>query len=221
MTVQQLIWVIGISVVYTQLFNVDRGGFVPRLAYGIAIWGLIIGSITAATTVFEESSAYMSSSTLPLSFYLYQSLANQLITFAHSAAVLVIIPVAYRATPGIWAALLSPLALALIVLNAFATMLWLAPLSMRFRDVRAAINSMAQLLMFLTPIFWDPQQLPGRHWFVVVNPMAWPVLSLRDPLMGQSPDGLLWMLFLIATVLNTALAATVFARTRNRIRYWL
>lgn len=221
MTAQQLMWVLGIGVVYSQLFHVERGTFIPLLAYGVLIWQQIMGALTSAPSLFIDSASYLSSSNLPLSFYGYQALANQVITFAHTAVVMVIIPIMYGVGPTLWAIALVPLALGLVLLNSAACMLWLAPLGTRFRDVRVAIASVTQLLMFVTPVFWDPAQLPGRHWVVMVNPFAWPVLSFRDPLIGTSPDGLVWLLFAIATVVNCSVGFIVFSRARRRIRYWL
>lgn len=220
-TLQQLMWVLGIGVVYSQLFHVDRSEFIPLLSYGVLIWHLIIGAITTAPSLFVESSSYLSSSNLPLSFYAMQSLAVQMITFAHTAVVMVVIPAFYGVTPTIWALALVPLTLALITVNNAACMLWLAPLGARYRDVRVAIAATTQLLMFMTPVFWDPRQLPGRHWIVMANPFAWPVLSFRDPLLGRSPDGTVWLLLAVATIFNCVIGFVVFSRTQRRVRYWL
>lgn len=214
-------WVLGIGVVYSQLFNVDRSAFIPLLSYGVLIWSLIMGSITTAPSLFVDSSSYLSSSNLPLSFYAFQSLAFQMITFAHTAVVMVIIPVLYGVSPTVWASVLVPLALVLIVINSGACLLWLAPLGARFRDVRVAIAATTQLLMFMTPVFWDPKQLAGRHWIVMANPFAWPVLSFRDPLIGRPADRAVWVLFAVITALNCAAGFLVFSRTRRRVRYWL
>lgn len=220
-TAQQLLWVLGIGVVYSQLFHVERSTFIPLLSYGVLIWQFIMGSVTTAPSLFVNASSYLSSSNLPLTFYAFQSLADQVITFAHSAAVMIIIPIIYGSGPTAWAALYVPLALLLIVTNGAACMLWLAPLGARYRDVRVAISATTQLLMFMTPVFWDPQQLTGRHWIVMSNPLAWPVLSFRDPLLGRPADSTVWVLFAIATVVNFVLGFVVFSRTRRQIRYWL
>ena len=220
-TLQQLVWVLGIGVVYSQLFRVERSGFIPLLAYGVLIWSFISGAITSAPSLYSDSASYLSSSTLPISFYGFQSLANQALTFLHSAIVMLIIPIVYGVRPTIAAIGLVPAALLLILVNVFSAILWLAPLGLRFRDVRVAISAIVPLMMFMTPIFWDPSQLPKRHWVVVINPMAWPVLSARDPLLGRPADRGLWMLLLAATVVNLAIAFITFSRSRRRIRYWL
>jgi len=220
-TLQQLVWVLGIGVVYSQLFKVERSGFIPLLAYGVLIWSFIAGALTSAPALYSDSASYLSSSTLPVSFYTFQSLANQALTFLHSAVVMVLIPIVYGVRPTLAAIGLVPAALALILVNAFGAMLWLAPLGLRFRDVRVAINAIVPLMMFMTPIFWDPSQLPKRHWVVVINPMAWPVLSARDPLLGRPADRGLWMLLLAGTVVNLVIAFVSFSRSRRRIRYWL
>lgn len=220
-SLQQLVFIFGIGFLYSQLFKVDSNRLLPVLGYGMLVWGLISTMFIQASTIFVSSAQAMASSTLPLAFYPLQAVATSVLTFLHSAAVMVVVPLGYQRFPTALAAVLTPLALAMIVVNGISVSLWLGVLGTRFRDIAAGMGMAIQLLMFLTPVFWDPEQLPGRHWAVVVNPMAWPIQSFRDPLLGNSPDVLLWLLFAGATVVNVLLGIVTFSISRPRIRYWL
>ena len=220
-SVQQLVFIFGVGFLYSQLFRVQSRDLLPVLGYGMLAWGLISGLVTQASNLFVGAAQPIASSTLPLAFYPLQQVATSLLTFLHSAAVMVVVPVLYGKSPTALAAVLTPLALVLIVVNGVAVSLWLGPLGARFRDLSTAITVSVPLFMFLTPVFWDPDQLPGRHWAVVVNPFAWPIQSFRDPLLGNSPDVLLWLLFLGATVVNCVIGLLTFSATHRQIRYWL
>jgi len=220
-SVQQLAFIFGIGFLYSELFNVRSGDLLPVLGYGMLVWGLVSGLLTQASDLFVGAAQPIASSTLPLTFYVLQAIATNLLTFLHSAAVMVIVPVIFGQAPILLALALTPAALVLILVNGVAVSLWLGSLGARFRDLSKALSMSIPLLMFLTPIFWDPDQLPGRDWVVAVNPFAWPVQSFRDPLLGNSPDVLVWILFVGATIANCIAGIYAFSVSRDRIRYWL
>lgn len=220
-SIQQLAFIFGIGFLYSELFKVRASDLLPVLGYGMLAWGLISGLVTQASNLFVGSAQEISSSTLPLTFYALRSLATSLLSFLHSAAVMVIVPILYGSKPTLLAAVLTPLAMLLILINGLSVLLWLGVIGARYRDLSAAISMSIPLFIFLTPVFWDPEQLPGRHWAVVINPFAWPIQSFRDPLVGNAPDVLLWMLFVGATVVNAAVALVAFSAARTRLHYWL
>lgn len=57
-------------------------------------------------------------------------------------------------------------------MNAHAIGLVLGLVCTRFRDITQIVTSLMQMLMFLTPVFWLPENLPGRARYVLWNPLA-------------------------------------------------
>jgi lipopolysaccharide transport system permease protein len=74
----------------------------------------------------------------------------------------------------------------------------LASLNVLHRDTQHIIGVLLQLMMFLTPVFYDIKVVPEplRQWFYI-NPMVALVSAWRTVLLtGQWPDGrTLWILF--------------------------
>ena len=220
-TLQQIAFVVGISLLYSQLFKVKSGDLVPLVAFGITFWGLLTSCITGATSNFIQQSQSIKSSTLPISFYVFSSVSQQLLTFLHSAVVLIPLAFVFDSTPRFICLVTVPLAIVCAILNGFSLGLWLGPLSARYRDVSASIPIVIQLGMFLSPVFWSPSLLTGREWIVNYNPLAWMIETFRSPILGGDVRIDLWVRLIILTSANLALGVTVLHRVRDKITYWI
>ena len=219
-TLQQVAFVVGISLLYSQLFKVKSADMVPLVAFGIAFWGLLTGFITGAASNLIQQSQSIKSSTLPISFYVFSSVSQQLLTFFHSAVVLIPLAFVFDTTPRLATLITVPLAIVCVVINGFSIGLWLGPLSARYRDISASIPILIQIAMFLSPIFWSPSLLGGRTWIVDYNPIAWMIETFRSPILGGDIRFDLWLQLIIFTCANLALGVTVLHRVRDKISYW-
>ena len=220
-TIQQVAFVVGISLLYSQLFKVKSSDLVPLVAIGITFWGFLTSCITGAANNFIGQSRSIKSSTLPISFYVFSSVAQQFLIFLHSAIVLVPLVFVIDTTPRIICLVTVPLAILCAVLNGFALGLWLGPLSARYRDISASIPIIIQLAMFLSPIFWSPTLLGGRSWIVDYNPIAWMIETFRSPILGGDMRIDLWVRLAVLTCVNLALGVVVLHRVRDKITYWI
>ena len=220
-TLQQVAFVVGISLLYSQLFKVKSADMVPLVAFGITFWGLLTSFITGAASNLIQQSQSIKSSTLPISFYVFSSVSHQLLTFIHSAVVLVPLAFVFDTTPRLATLVTVPLAIVCAVINGFSIGLWLGPLSARYRDISASIPIIIQIAMFLSPIFWSPSLLGGRDWIVDYNPIAWMLETFRSPILGGDIRFDLWLQLIILTCANLALGITVLHRVRDKISYWI
>ncbi len=83
--------------------------------------------------------------------------------------------------------LLLPLLVALAIVTALGTGLWLAALNVRYRDVRHIVPFLTQIWLFLTPVAY-PSSLLGEPWRTLygLNPMAGVVEGFRWALLGTA-----------------------------------
>ena len=94
----------------------------------------------------------------------------------------------------------------------------------RFRDVTPLLGNILQIMMFITPIFWPPEQLGNRpiaSLLVDFNVMYHFVNIFRAPLLGQVPALLSYLVVLGVTVGGWIATIVIFSRYRHRIIYWL
>src|SRR6187402_1914554 len=86
--------------------------------------------------------------------------------------------------------------LVLVSLNGLWVGLLLGMLCVRFRDIPQIIANVIQLLFFLTPILWKPDQLTQGRAFVEANPFHHFVSLIREPLLGVAPSLETWLIVL-------------------------
>jgi len=211
---------LGMGPLYAALFGVPLARFYPHLALGIIFWNFLSGTINEGCQVFIAATTYLKHGAVPRSVFVWRSLARHLFFLAHH--LVLYLPVA------IWAGLnwsprmlLIVPGLLVVVINLHALSISLGLLSARFRDVPNIVASSLQLLMFLTPVFWFPEKLPGRARLILYNPLAQLLDILRLPLLGGQPaPGTVKLLFYF-TALNVAVAALLYARLRRQVVYWV
>lgn len=110
-----------------------------------------------------------------------------------------------------------PLFVLLAFVFALAAGLWLATLSVKYRDVSFAINFLLQALMYISPVFYSASEVP--EWLrpaYTLNPMTQVIEGFRWSLLGSSSAPgimLVWSSILVAAGLLTG--AYVFRRTER------
>jgi ABC-type polysaccharide/polyol phosphate export permease len=110
----------------------------------------------------------------------------------------------------------------LLAVNGVWISLLLGLATARFRDIQQLIMSILQVSMFVTPIFWTPDQLHGRARILVDYNLLYQYIEIvRGPMMGVSPDVWSWFMVGIATALGWLSVFCLYAHFRRRIPFWL
>ena len=219
-TLQMTAFTLGISVLYAALFKQDFITFLPYVALGFLLWGLISGMVVNSTSSYVTQGGYIRSTSLPLSIYAFRLVSSQAWLFLHNVVPVALLLVFLRVTPSPWAILYVPLGLLLILVNGFFLSLWLGPLSARYRDLMPLISSAMQLIMFVTPVFWDAATLPNRA-VVVWNPFAYFLNAVRYPLLDRYLEPMTWVVLGGITLVNAAVGLYLFGRNRRWIAHWV
>lgn len=220
-TFHQICFVLGLSLIYSQIFGLDISDYIPVASFGFAMWTLISHLFLGASNSFIQHTSAIRSSTLPYSFYLFQSLFTDLLTFTHSVLALLLIPVFFSHAFSVVGALTSFLVLLLTILNGLFMGLWLGPLCSRFRDVKALVPTALQVMLFISPVFWTSDQIPDRQWLVKWNPLAWFLESFRSPLIGTIIHTEYLNYVILMTVVHAGLGFFVFSKCLPRLSYWV
>jgi lipopolysaccharide transport system permease protein len=84
-----------------------------------------------------------------------------------------------------WNILIFPAMILLTILLALDLSIWLAGLTVKYRDIRHALPFVLQLWMFLTPIVYPLSVVPEKwHWVMYLNPLTGIVEGIRSSLTG-------------------------------------
>jgi ABC-2 type transport system permease protein/lipopolysaccharide transport system permease protein len=219
-TLSMGIMVGSLGLLYGTIFKQDMHDYLPFLAAGFILWGLIAALITDGTRVFVGAEGLIRQLPAPLSVHVYRLLWSNLITFAHNAGIFVVVALWYGLNPG-WTALLALPALGLLLLNGFWMALLLGLLSARFRDIPLVVANVVQVMFFITPVIWKPDMLPDRSFVLDLNPFYHLIEILRAPLLGQVPTAENWLAVGALTLVGWVVTLWFYSTYRWRLAYWV
>lgn len=220
LTASMAIMVISLGILYAELFNSPIRDFLPFLCVGLLVWNLIASFLTEGGTLFTGSESYIKQIRLPYSVYVYRSAWSKLIIFAHNFIIYFGILIYFEIWPGAVALLALP-GLMIVLINGAAASLLIGMVSARFRDVPQLINSVVQIIFFVTPIMWQPELLRNRTYIAEYNPFFHLIEIVRAPLLGNLPSNTTYTAVLVITVVNVVVVGAFFTRFRSRISYWV
>lgn len=221
LTLQTAVYVVGLGLIFGQLLGSGLREFVPYVAVGFITFTLLAGLTRAGANVFTTSSSVLKSTRQPLVSLVLRDVTVELIQFGHNLLIVALFFAFGLITPSVWLAL-APFALLAILVNGVAVALWLGPLVARFRDVGPAVDSVLQVLIFFTPVFYKASDLRGAQSALVGwNPFTYFVELFRSAMLGHHPSTQNIVGAGAFTVANLVIAVLVFARGRSRLPYWV
>lgn len=220
LTISMGVLVAALGLLYGTLFGQELDDYLPYLAAGFVIWGLMSALIQDGAKAFIDSDGMIQQLSAPLSIYVYRVIWSNLLIFAHNIVVFVAVVLWFGKSPGwVWLAALP--GVALIVLNGLWFGLLVGLVSARFRDVPQILASVVQVMFFVTPILWSPAMLPERTMVLGLNPFYHYLEIVRGPLLGQLPSLENWFAVVFMTLVGWVITLVFYANYRWRISYWV
>jgi ABC-type polysaccharide/polyol phosphate export permease len=205
---------------YSGLWGQSIRTYLPHLALGFMVWGLISSLMLDGCNVFISSAGVIRQLKSPLSTHVFRMVWRNLIIFGHNFLVYLIVALLLDIRPGP-AALLAVPGLTVLCLNGIWAGILFGLLSARFRDIPTIMTNIVQVLFFLTPIIWTADQAPDRAILVQLNPFYHLVEIVRAPLLGAIPPWTSWIAVLAVTLIGYASMMGFYIRFRARIAYWV
>ncbi|EHH66909.1 ABC transporter permease [Gluconobacter morbifer] len=221
LTITSALMVASMGVLYSRLFHMELRTYLPFLSLSLTLWQVGLASlIQESCTCFLDAEETVRSVRLPLLLQAVRVVVRNGIVFAHNIVVPLAVFMIYHVWPGLSALLALP-ALLLWGIDGFAACMLLGSLCTRFRDVPPIVAAALQIVFYVTPVIWMPQQLGNKAHFLAWNPF-FPLLEIvRGPLLGQVPSAGIWALAFGTSLVFCLLAVWTFTRTRARLVFWI
>jgi len=183
-------------------------------------WGYFSNAVLRSAGSLVQNMEIISKVYFPRMIIAVAGVLSGLVDLAASFIVFVVFMLIYRVPLRIEMLWLPGFILA-AVLMALTVGLWLATLSVRYRDVSFAVNFLLQALMYLSPVIYPISSVPEKLvFFYQLNPMAGIIDGFRwallGPTAGSPPGTTFWISMGIMSVL-LVLGAFVFRRTERTI----
>lgn len=214
------VFVIGVGLIYSELFHQTVAQYIPWLGVGIVLWTFFATCVSEGCDTFVSSAGIIKQTALPMFTFLFRTVARNLIVLAHQLVVILGVLLFFgllgRAQP-----LYALAGLVLVLLNLVWAMVVVSVISTRFRDVPQIVAAVLQVLIFLTPVFWRPEALTGKRFVLSGNPLYHMLEITRRPLLGEIAPANSWWACIGLAVVGWAFALALFAVTRRRVVHYL
>ncbi len=220
-TVSVALFVLTLGLLWSNLWNRDPKVYLPYLTSGMLCWTLISSVCTDGSYSYFVNEKLLKQLRISYTLIACAAVWRNVIVFLHNISIYVLVCI-YAGVAVTWATLLVVPGFALLCLNAAWIAVLLGAVCARYRDLLQLVSSLLQIMLFLTPIFWSPDQLTGRTALLATyNPLYHLIAIVRDPLLGRAPAPLHWVAVVLITLAGWALTVHVMGRFRHRIVYWL
>ena len=222
-TIGMAVMIASIGLVFGMIFGTPMQVFLPYLASGIIMWGLISGILNDGAQAFIAAEGMIKQIPLPKLAHLIRVVWRNILTTGHNIVIFPVVVLLVGGTTG-WAVLLWPLGLAIAVLSVSGLALILSVVATRFRDVPPIVNSVVTVAFYVTPVIWMADNLGDNqlaHLLLGLNPFYHLLQVARLPLLGQMPTVENWALALLSAGVFWAIGLAIYKKFEHKIAYWV
>jgi lipopolysaccharide transport system permease protein len=193
------------TLVFGRLVDVPADGPYPLFAFaGLLPWTFFANAVTNSASSVVASANLITKVYFPRMIIPGAATLAALMDFVIGLGVLALLMIWYGEPPHATLALI-PLLVALTTVLALGVGMFLAALTVQFRDVRYALPFLIQFWMFATPIIFPSRIVPaGWQWALTLNPMAGIIENFRAALFGRA---IAWPSLAVSAAMAAAILA--------------
>jgi lipopolysaccharide transport system permease protein len=176
-----------LTVVFGKLGKMPSGGLpYPLLVFcGMLPWQFFSSAMTESGNCLVLNSNLISKVYFPRLIIVVSSVITSFVDFLISAAFLVVLMIWYHRTPPV-AVLLLPVFVLLVFGASLGFGLWIAALTVEYRDFRFIVPFIAQFGLYISPVGFQSSVVPDRYRFLYsLNPMVGIIDGCRWCLLGS------------------------------------
>ncbi len=174
------------SIIFGRFAKVPSDGLpYPVFVYaGLLPWQFFSQTVSQAGLSLVNQQQLLTKVYLPRMFVPSASAGSSFVDLCISFLVFFILMLIYGVAPG-WDALAVPGLVLLTLCASLGTGLFLAALTVSYRDFRYVIPFMMQLWMYLSPVIFPVSLVPERfQWILALNPLTGIIDGFRSALLG-------------------------------------
>jgi lipopolysaccharide transport system permease protein len=207
--------------VFSYLFKIDFQKYLPYLCISLITWSFLVNSINEGAVSLINNSSLLLQVNRPYSAYILLVIWRNVIIYFHMLVVYLVVAIIFSVKINLYM-LFIPLGLFLLIANISWMVLILAIFSSRFRDIPLIVQNALNFLVWLTPIYYDKNQLGENiKFFLTLNPFTYLIEISRDPFLGRDVEINAWIFSGVFAVFGWTLAVYLFNRYRKKIIFWI
>ncbi len=183
---------------------------------GLVVWNFFSASISSCANSLVGSQAMISKVYFPRIIIPLATIGVGFVDFMIASMVLLIIMAIYGLVPQVALILLPIFALGIFI-SVLGIGLWLAAITVTYRDFRFVVPFMLQLWMYVTPVIYPVSFIPQDYrWLMYLNPVTGWVSGVRSVFLGTPIDWLACTSSLVISLILLLIGVRYFVKAEKR-----
>jgi ABC-type polysaccharide/polyol phosphate export permease len=212
-----------LGIIWSTLFKVELKTYLVFFTIGHLIWAYISGCIGEATAGLQQFESIVKNVRLNAWFYVIRIVSRNTLALSLNSVVLLVVMAVFPdawVTSYLWMFIVGIFILSLTIIGLTAITLVTCT---AYRDGGPLISSGMTMLMFATPVMWEPRLIRDSpyRWLVEFNPLHHILETVRTPVLGASPEIVSWVVAVCFSLAALGTAWLIFWVFEKRFSYWL
>ncbi|WP_246663445.1 ABC transporter permease [Phyllobacterium endophyticum] len=222
LTINMGVLIGALGLIFGTIFRSPMSEFLPFICVGLIVWGYYSQLINEGCLSFISNTETMLQLPLPFFTYVLRTWWRNSIILFHNLVIFPVVLLIFGKFINFNALLVIP-AFFLVSLNLLWMMTFLSVICTRYRDLTQIIQNIMQVGLYVTPIMWQPHQLPTDKSILILdfNPFYHLISVIREPLLGGTGTLLNWGVVVVMAIVGWTIALLFLNRFRSRVTYWL
>jgi len=223
--VQPVLTTVVFMVIFSRVARIPTNGVPSSLFYmsGLLAWNYFAQTFQSTSTTLAANAGIFGKVYFPRLIVPLSAVISNLAAFVIQLATFLVIYALEKAGPRsgsfgitgtVW---LLPLVIAEVGALSLGTGIWIAALTTKFRDFGLLATFLLQLWMYVSPVVFPLTRVPVRwYWLAAINPMTYPLESVRSMLLGAgTPTAGLGALSVAVTLLIAVSGLMIFQKVER------
>lgn len=186
-SVNGIFFSIGVTLVFSQSSAIPFREYIFYIYTGIWVWQLIQAMIIQGSLSLINASSNLTNLPLHPLIYIIQNSVKQVIIWLFGFPLYVLLAF-FTGQEVSWWIILGFFNLVIGLVSLSLVMVVVSYLCLIYRDIHQLIINIMQLMFFLTPIVWIPENSSRVSSILTTfNPISWILSGIREPLRFNSP----------------------------------
>lgn len=176
-----LMLMVVIVIVFSNLFRFDIPNFPLYLLSGQIIFSFMVEATNMSVSSITGNASLLKKTYVPKYIFTLSKVGSSLVNLLFSLGALVLVMLFTQAEFS-WNLLFFPIIILQVFIFSLGLGLWLAAITVFFRDIQYLWGVFVSMWMYLTPLFYPISIIPEEYQtlYKTANPMYWYIEQFRD-----------------------------------------
>lgn len=176
-----LMLMIVLVIVFSNLFRFDIPNFPLYLISGQVIFNFMVEATNMSVWSITGNAPLIKKTYVPKYIFTLSKVGSSLVNLIFSLGALLLVMI-FTGAEFSWSLLFFPIIILQVFIFSLGLGLWLASITVFFRDIQYLWGVFVSMWMYLTPLFYPISIIPEKYQelYKTANPMYWYIEQFRD-----------------------------------------